>query len=65
MKIHYRKPNLVEQMKTAIADSKEPIDYFELTQEEFNANHSVFDKSHQRDGSVQYFYKSYPIKVKQ
>ena len=65
MKIHYRKPLLIEQMKAAIANSKEPIDHFELTQEEFNQHYSMFDKSNQRDGSVQYFYKSYPIKVTQ
>ena len=65
MKIHYRKPLLIEQMKDAIANSKEPIDYFELTQEEFNANYSHFDKSQQRDNTTQYSYKTIPIKVKQ
>ena len=64
MKIYYRKPLLIEQMKEAIANSKEPIDHFELTQEEFNTHCSLFDKSQQRDGTTQYFYKSYPIKVK-
>ena len=49
MKIHYRKPDLLEQMNKAIADSKEPIDHFELTPEEFNQHFSSFDKSFQRD----------------
>ena len=67
MKIHYRKPGLVEQMNNAIAISNgpnaKPIDYFELTQEEFSQHFSNFDKSHQQDGSTQYFFKSIPIKA--
>jgi len=69
MKIHYRKPSLVEQMNNAIAVSTEPnakpIDYFELNQEEFNQHFSSFDKSHQQDGNTQYSFKSIPIKVMQ
>ena len=63
MKIHYRKPDLLEEMKRAIADSKEPIDYFELTPEEFNQHFSSFDKSFLRDNSVQYMFRGIPLKV--
>ena len=63
MKIHYRKPDLLEEMKKAIADSKEPIDHFELTPEEFNQHFSSFDKSFQRDNSVQYMFRGIPLKV--
>ena len=63
MKIHYRKPDLLEEMKKAIADSKEPIDYFELTPEEFNQHFSSFDKSFQQDNSVQYMFRGIPLKV--
>ena len=67
MKIHYRKPSLVEQMNNAIAVSTgtnaKPIDYFELNQEEFSQHFSNFDKSHQQDGNTQYSFKSIPIKV--
>ena len=63
MKIHYRKPDLLEEMKKAIADSKEPIDHFELTPEEFNQHFSSFDKSFQRDNSVQYMFRGIPLKI--
>ena len=63
MKIHYRKPDLLEEMKRVIADSKEPIDYFELTPEEFNQHFSSFDKSFLRDNSVQYMFRGIPLKV--
>jgi hypothetical protein len=63
MKIHYRKPDLLEEMKKAIANSKEPIDHFELTPEEFNQHFSSFDKSFQRDNSVQYMFRGIPLKV--
>jgi hypothetical protein len=63
MKIHYRKPDLLEEMKKAIADSKEPIDHFELTPEEFNQHFSSFDKSFLRDNSVQYMFRGIPLKV--
>ena len=67
MKIHYRKPSLVEQMNNAIAVSNgpnaKPIDYFELNQEEFSRHFSDFDKSHQHNGNTQYSFKGIPIKV--
>jgi hypothetical protein len=63
MKIHYRKPDLLEQMNAAITTSKEPIDHFELTPEEFNQHFSSFDKSFQRDNSVQYMFRGIAIKV--
>jgi hypothetical protein len=63
MKIHYRKPDLLEEMKKAIANSKEPIDHFELTPEEFNQHFSSFDKSFQQDNSVQYMFRGIPLKV--
>jgi hypothetical protein len=63
MKIHYRKPDLLEQMNAAIATSKEPIDYFELSPEEFNQHFSSFDKSFLRDNTVQYQFRGIKIKV--
>jgi hypothetical protein len=63
MKIHYRKPDLLEEMKKAIADSKEPIDHFELTPDEFNQHFSSFDKSFQKDNSVEYMFRGIPLKV--
>ena len=63
MKIHYRKPDLLDEMRQAIADSKEPIDHFELTPEEFNQHFSSFDKSFQRDNSVQYMFRGIPLKI--
>ena len=65
MKIHYREPTVLEQMADAIRDSKKPIDYFELTSEELNANYSNFDRSSNNNNIVQYSYKGIPIKVKQ
>ena len=64
MKIHYRKPTLLEQMADAIRDSKKPIDYFELTSEELNANYSNFDRT-VKDKVIHYSYKGVPVKVKQ
>ena len=64
MKIHYRKPTLVEQMADAIRDSKKPIDFFELTSEELNSNYSNFDRTIQ-DKIIYYSYKGVPVKVKQ
>jgi hypothetical protein len=63
MKIHYRKPDLLEETKAAIATSKEPIDHFELTQDEFNQHFSSFDKSFQKDNSVQYMFRGILVKV--
>lgn len=64
MKIHYRRPTVLEQMSDAIRDSKQPIDYFELDAEEFNANFSNFDKNNS-GSTVSYSYKGITIKVKQ
>jgi len=64
MKIHYRKSTLVEQMTDAIANSKKPIDYFELTSEELNTNYSNFDRT-TKDKIIHYSYKGIPIKVKE
>ena len=63
MKIHYKKPNLLDEMRKAIATSKEPIDHFELTAEEFNQYYTFFDKSFLKDNSVQYVFRNIPIKV--
>ena len=63
MKIHYKKPSLLDEMRRAIATSKEPIDHFELTPEEFNQHFSSFDKSFQRDSSVQYMFRGIALKV--
>jgi len=69
MKIHYRKPSLVEQMNNAIAVSAgpnaKPIDYFEVTGEELNSNYSNFDRSTGNNNVVQYSYKGVAIKVKE
>jgi hypothetical protein len=69
MKIYYRKPNLLEQMDLAIRDCNspgaKPVDYFELTSEELNANYSSFDRSTGKDNSISYSYKGIPVKVKQ
>ena len=63
MKIHYRKPSLIEEMKKAIDTSQEPIDHFELTPEEFNQHFNVFDKVFQRDNGVDYAFRGVLIKV--
>ena len=63
MKIHYRKTSLIEEMQAAIAAAKEPIDHFELTTVEFNEGFNHFDKSFQRDNSVQYQFRGIAIKV--
>jgi hypothetical protein len=62
MKIKYRKPTLLEQMNEAIATSKQPIDYFELSGEELNANYSNFDRTI-KDKIIYYSYKGIPVKV--
>jgi hypothetical protein len=68
MKIHYRKPRLIEQMNNAIAVSAgpnaKPIDYFELTSDEPSSNYSNFDRSI-KDKIIYYSYKGIPIKVNQ
>jgi hypothetical protein len=63
MKIHYKKPSLLDEMRRAIATSKEPIDHFELTPDEFNQHFTLWDKSFQQDNSVQYMFRGIPIKV--
>jgi hypothetical protein len=63
MKIHYRKPTLIEQMTDAIADTKQPIEYFELTPDELNSYYSYFDKSTKNDNTIDYSYKGIIIKV--
>ena len=63
MKIHYKNPSLLDEMRQAITSSKEPIDHFELTSEEFNQYYSSFDKSFQLDNRVQYMFRGIPIKV--
>lgn len=63
MKIHYRKPTVLEQMADAMRDSKKPIDYFELTVEELNANYSNFDRTI-INKIIHYSYKGIEIKVK-
>jgi len=63
MKIHYKKPSLLDEMRRAIATSKEPIDHFELTPEEFNQHFTYWDKSFQQDNSVQYMFRGIPLKV--
>jgi hypothetical protein len=66
MKIHYREPTVLEQMNNAIRVSnesnKKPIDYFELTSEEINANYSNFDRTI-KDKIIYYSYKGVPVKV--
>lgn len=63
MKIHYRKPTVLELMTDAIRDSKNPIDYFELTSEELNSYYSNFDKTNS-GSDMAYSYKGIAIKVK-
>ena len=67
MKIHYREPTVLEQMNNAIRVSadlnKKPIEYFELTNNELNANYSNFDRTAGNDGVLQYSYKGILIKV--
>jgi hypothetical protein len=64
MKIHYREPTVLELMNEAINASKKPIDYFELTSEEVNANYSNFDRTI-KDKIIYYSYKGVPVKVKE
>lgn len=62
MKIKYRKPTLVEQMTEAIDTAKQPIDYFELSQQEFQSVFNNLDKSKSGD-KISYSYKGIAIKV--
>ena len=62
MKIKYRKPTLIEQMNEAVATAKQPIDFFELTQKEFQSVVNNLDKSKSGD-KISYSYKGIYIKV--
>jgi hypothetical protein len=62
MKIKYRKPTLVEQMNEAIDTANQPIDYFELTQQEFQSVFNNLDKTNSKN-TVAYSYKGITIKV--
>jgi hypothetical protein len=62
MKIHYRKPTLLEQINDVIAMSKKPIDYFELSQSEFQSVFNHLDKTNSKN-TVLYSYKGITIKV--
>lgn len=62
MKIKYRKPTLIEQMNEAVATAKQPIDFFELTQKEFQSVVNNLDKSKAGD-KISYSYKGIYIKV--
>jgi hypothetical protein len=64
MKIYYREPTVLEMMNDAVRDSKKPIDCFELTSEELNANYSNFDRTI-KDKIIYYSYKGIPVKVKE
>ena len=66
MKIHYRKPTLLELMSDAVstANVKKPIEYFELTSEELSACYSSFDRSIKYK-IIYYSYKGIPVKVKE
>jgi hypothetical protein len=60
MKIHYRKPNLIEQINEAIANSSagnKLIYYFELTSDELNSVYSYFDRTTNKDNTINYSYK--------
>jgi len=62
MKIKYRKPTLIEQMTEAVATAKQPIDFFELTEKEFQSVFNNIDKSKSGD-NISYSYKGIAIKV--
>jgi hypothetical protein len=69
MKIHYRKPTLLELMNDAICNnasgSEKLIQHFELTPDELNSWYSYFDRTTKKDNTVDYSYKGIPIKVKE
>ena len=62
MKIQYREPTLLEQMSEVIAGSNRPIDYFELTQSEFQSVFNNLDKT-KSGNTTTYSYKGIKIKV--
>ena len=55
MKIKYRKPTLIEQMTEAVATAKQPIDFFELTEKEFQSVFNNIDNSKSGD-NISYSY---------
>lgn len=63
MKIKYRKATLIEQMNEAIAVAKQPIDYFELSQKEFQSVFNNLDKTNSKNTTT-YSYKGIAVKVK-
>ncbi len=62
MKIRYRKPTLIEQMNEAIATAKKPIDYFEISQTEFQSVFNSLDKT-KSGNTMSYSYKGITVKV--
>jgi hypothetical protein len=62
MKVQYRKPTLIEQMNEAIDTATQPIDYFELSQTEFQSVFNNLDKTNSKN-TVAYSYKGITIKV--
>ena len=62
MKIKYREPTLIEQMTEAIETATQPIDYFELSQTEFQSVFNNLDKTNSKN-TVAYSYKGITIKV--
>ena len=62
MKIQYRKPDLIEQMLTAIETAKQPIETIILTQTEFQ---SIFTHLHKTNNKniTSYSFRGIPIKV--
>ena len=62
MKIKYRKPTLIEQMNEAIETAKQPIDYFELSNTEFQSVFNSLDKTNSKNNTT-YSYKGITIKV--
>lgn len=62
MKIKYRKPTLIEQMNEAIETAQQPIDYFELSNKEFQSVFNSLDKTNSKN-TTSYSYKGIAIKV--
>lgn len=63
MKIQYRKPTLIEQIKEAIATAKQPIEVIMLTQSEFQSVYNYLDKTKNKEAVI-YSFKGVPIEVK-
>lgn len=62
MKVQYRDPTLIEQMAEVIANSKRPIDHFELSPAEFQSVINHIDKTKSNQTMI-YSYKGIQIKV--